>query len=74
MPKYFAFAVLLGAVVVLALTGTRASAQAPGFAVVIDNPYFPLTSGTVLQYDGTRDGKKAASTTVVTHETTSSRA
>jgi hypothetical protein len=57
------------AAAVLAPAGAKASAQAAGFSAVIDNQYLPLTPGTVLQYEGTRDGKKAASTTVVTNET-----
>lgn len=69
MPKRFAYAALLGALVVLALVGARTSARATGFSTVIDNPYFPLSPGTVLQYEGTRDHKKASSTTVVTNQT-----
>ena len=69
MAKSFAFAVLLGALVALALTGATSAPAAAGFSTVIDNTYFPLPPGTVLHYEGTSDRKKAASTTVVTSET-----
>jgi hypothetical protein len=69
MSKRFALAIAVTAAAVLALAGAKASAQAPGFSTVIDNQYFPLAPGTVLQYEGTRDGRKAASTTVVTNKT-----
>jgi hypothetical protein len=69
MSKRFALVIAVTAAAVLAPAGAKASAQAAGFSAVIDNQYLPLTPGTVLQYEGTRDGKKAASTTVVTNET-----
>jgi hypothetical protein len=69
MSKRFALVIAVTAAAVLAPAGAKASPQAAGFSAVIDNQYLPLTPGTVLQYEGTRDGKKAASTTVVTNET-----
>jgi len=69
MPKRFAFAVFLSAAALLVVSGANASAQTSGFSTVIDNTYFPLTPGTVLHYEGMRDGKKAASTTAVTNQT-----
>jgi hypothetical protein len=36
------------------------------FATKVDNPWFPLVPGTTLTYQGTKDGKKAVDTVVVT--------
>jgi hypothetical protein len=40
------------------------------FVSVIDNPYYPLTPGTTLVYEGTRDGKSQRDVVQVTHDTT----
>jgi hypothetical protein len=39
------------------------------FVSVIDNPYYPLTPGTTLVYEGIRDGKPQRDEVQVTHET-----
>ena len=39
------------------------------FVKAIDNPYFPLTPGTTLLYDGTKDTSKLISQTIVTKKT-----
>jgi hypothetical protein len=39
------------------------------FVAAIDNPWFPLKSGTTLEYRGIKDGEKAVDTVTVTSET-----
>jgi len=39
------------------------------FVPVIDNPYFPLTPGTTLVYEGTSDGQRQHDEMTVTHRT-----
>jgi hypothetical protein len=39
------------------------------FGGVIDNPYYPLTPGTTLVYEGIRDGKTQRDEVQVTHQT-----
>jgi hypothetical protein len=39
------------------------------FVGVIDNPYYPLTPGTTLVYEGIRDGQPQRDEVFVTHET-----
>lgn len=39
------------------------------FVAVIDNPYFPLTPGTVFHYEGTKDGRPETNNVTVTNQT-----
>src|SRR6266480_1309446 len=70
MSRRLVLSILLGVSALLALTGgATASPSTAGFSTVIDNTYLPLTPGTVFEYEGTKDRKKAASTFAVTNQT-----
>jgi hypothetical protein len=50
-------------------SGSGSAIDAANFASVIDNPYYPLTPGTTLVYEGVRDGKSQRDEVAVTHRT-----
>lgn len=45
------------------------SSVAPRFSATVDNPWFPLTPGTVAVSYGIKDGRKARDVVTVTHQT-----
>jgi len=49
---------------------SRDSSSAPRFSATVDNPWFPLTPGTVAISFGVKDGAKARDVVKVAHETT----
>ena len=52
------------------LVPASAAAPTPGdFVARVDNPWFPLTPGTTLVYNGVKDGKPLRVVTTVTHRT-----
>jgi hypothetical protein len=50
--------------------GHRVEAARPRFTARVDNPWFPLTPGTIAVYTGTKDGKRARDVLTVTLKTT----
>jgi hypothetical protein len=48
----------------------KAASASPQFSARVDNPWFPLTPGTIAVYTGVKDGRKARDVVTVTHETT----
>jgi hypothetical protein len=50
-------------------SGAGSAIDPANFVSVIDNPYYPLTPGTTLVYEGVRDGKPQRDEVQVTHET-----
>ena len=58
----------LTVVVSLVMIGTVAATPPPSqFSATVDNPWFPLTPGTVYVYRGVRDGKPSRDVVTVTH-------
>ena len=58
----------LTAVVSLVIVGAvAATPPPPQFSAMVDNPWFPLTPGTVYVYRGVRDGKPSRDVVTVTH-------
>jgi hypothetical protein len=58
-----ACAALLVVIVLSPVAGARS------FRAVVDNPWFPLKPGTVLVYEGVKDGKPGRDVMAVTHRT-----
>jgi hypothetical protein len=58
------------ALAALALSGSAAAADRPGFSATVDNPWFPLTPGTTFHYTGVKDGKASRDVMTVTRRTT----
>jgi len=52
----------------LGLAGAAGGAE-PVFRARVDNPWFPLTRGTVFEYRGVKDGKRSRDIVTVTHRT-----
>jgi hypothetical protein len=50
-------------------SGAGSAIDPANYVSVIDNPYYPLTPGTTLVYEGVRDGKPQRDEVQVTHET-----
>lgn len=72
-PVVVALLVAVGAAATVSARGQSLDAArtaSPRFSSRIDNPWFPLTPGTVAVYTGVKDGKKARDVITVTHETT----
>ena len=71
-----ALALLVSATTVVAGPTARgqgldaASTASPRFSARIDNPWFPVTPGTIAVYTGVKDGKEARDVVTVTRETT----
>jgi hypothetical protein len=64
---------LLGAALIVAeasaIAAGNSSVDAGNFVTVIDNPWFPLTPGTTLTFEGTKDNKHAVRVSSVTSRT-----
>ena len=67
---------VLGALVCISLAAFPAQAAPTTFKdaqfshpLTIDNPYFPLTAGTTMIYNGTSEGNPTHEELVVTHDT-----
>jgi hypothetical protein len=62
--------VLVAIVLALALAGAAGTSPRPAdFVARVDNPWFPLTPGTVYVYRGIKDGKPSRDVVTVTHAT-----
>jgi len=62
---------LLSLVAVVSLLAGAHAVAAPrpsGFSAAVDNPWFPLTPGTVYVYRGVKDGKRSRDVVSVTHK------
>jgi hypothetical protein len=72
-PVAVALLVAVGAAAAVASAQERslggAMGASPRFSARVDNPWFPLTPGTIAVYTGVKDGKRARDVVTVTHET-----
>src|SRR5262249_50034527 len=58
---------LLAVVSLVAGTQVAAASKPLQFSAAVDNPWFPLTPGTVYVYRGVKDGKPSKDVVTVTH-------
>jgi hypothetical protein len=56
-------------VLIAETTGLSGAVDPANFATKIDNPWYPLTPGTSLTYQGTKDGRRATRVFLVTDKT-----